>query len=175
MAESVNPACIPQRSPGSEFNAQGKAISIEEKPKKPKSSYAVTGLYFYDNEVVDIAASIKPSWRGELEITDVNNRYLQQRQLSVERLGRGWAWLDTGTHKALLQASTFVQTIEERQGLKIACIEEIAYRMNFIDAGQLQRLAKPLLKTKYGQYLLRVLEGSSVGMSDELPVVARRV
>jgi glucose-1-phosphate thymidylyltransferase len=165
----------PERYGVVEFDAQGKAISIEEKPKHPKSSYAVTGLYFYDNQVVDIAANIKPSWRGELEITDVNNCYLQQRQLNVELLGRGWAWLDTGTHDALLQAASFIQTIEERQGLKIACIEEIAYRMGFVDAEQLQRLAKPLVKTKYGRYLLRVLEDSSGSMSEELPVVVRNL
>jgi glucose-1-phosphate thymidylyltransferase len=165
----------PERYGVVEFDAQGKAISIEEKPKKPKSKYAVTGLYFYDNQVVDIAASIKPSWRGELEITDVNSRYLERQQLSVELLGRGWAWLDTGTHEALLQAASFIQTIEERQGLKMACIEEIAYRLGFIDAEQLQILAKPLLKTRYGKYLLRVIEDSSLGISEELPVVVRRL
>jgi glucose-1-phosphate thymidylyltransferase len=150
----------PERYGVVEFDRDGRAISIEEKPARPKSSYAVTGLYFYDNQVVDIAASLRPSARGELEITDVNRRYLDQGQLRVERMGRGYAWFDAGTHDSLLQASEFVRTIQERQGLQIACPEEIAYRLGYIDAGQVQRLAEPLLKTEYGKYLLHVLEES---------------
>jgi glucose-1-phosphate thymidylyltransferase len=148
----------PERYGVVEFDREGKAISIEEKPARPKSSYAVTGLYFYDNQVVDIAASLRPSARGELEITDVNRRYLEQGQLRVERMGRGYAWFDAGTHDSLLQASEFVRTIQERQGLQIACPEELAYRLGYIDAGEVQRLAEPLLKTEYGKYLLHVLE-----------------
>jgi len=142
-----------------EFDQTGKAISLEEKPCHPKSNFAVTGLYFYDNQVIDIAKSIKPSPRGELEITDVNRYYLEQNTLSVQVLGRGFAWLDTGTHDSLLTASQFIQTIEHRQGLKVACLEEIAYRNHWIDAQMLNTQAQHLRKTGYGEYLLKVLEG----------------
>ncbi|HEX4764296.1 MAG TPA: glucose-1-phosphate thymidylyltransferase RfbA [Usitatibacter sp.] len=151
------PVHDPERYGVVEFDAKGRAVSIEEKPSKPKSRYAVTGLYFYDPRVVEIAASLKPSPRGELEITDVNRRYLEAGDLSVEVMGRGTAWLDTGTHESLLEAAHFIETIERRQGLKIACPEEIAYRMGYIDAAQLQRLADPMKKNSYGQYLLEVL------------------
>jgi glucose-1-phosphate thymidylyltransferase len=141
-----------------EFDDEGQALSIEEKPAAPRSQYAVTGLYFYDNAVLDIAASLKPSARGELEISDVNRRYLEQGRLMVERLGRGIAWLDTGTHESLLQASQFVQTIEERQALMISCVEEIAFRKGYITADDLRRIAAPMAKNSYGEYLLRLVD-----------------
>ena len=149
----------PERYGVVSFDAEGRATDIEEKPEKPRSNYAVTGLYFYDNDVVSIAKDLEPSPRGELEITDVNRIYLEQNKLSVELLGRGTAWLDTGTHDSLLQAANFIETVEARQGLKIACPEEIAYRMNFIDAAQLEQLARPLAKNGYGQYLLEIASG----------------
>jgi len=147
----------PERYGVVDFDDAGKAVSLEEKPKQPKSNYAVTGLYFYDNDVVEMAADLKPSPRGELEITDINKIYLEQKRLHVERFSRGLAWLDTGTHSSLLEASLFIETIEKRQGLKISCPEEIAYRMGFIDAQQLETLAAPLQKSGYGEYLMRVL------------------
>ena len=148
----------PQRYGVVEFDAGGQAISLEEKPSAPKSSYAVTGLYFYDNQVLDIAARLKPSARGELEITDVNKAYLDREQLHVVRLPRGVAWLDTGTHEALLQAANYIQAIEERQGLMVACLEEIAYRLSYINRPQLERLARAMASSAYGQYLFHVLE-----------------
>lgn len=152
----------PQRYGVVEFDNAGHAVSLEEKPSNPKSNYAVTGLYFYDNNIVDVAKMIKPSQRGELEITDVNKIYLQNHELRVEKMRRGYAWLDTGTHASLLQAANFVQTVQVRQGLKIACLEEIAYRMGYIDAEQVLRLAKPLCKSEYGNYLIQLVqEGNS--------------
>ncbi len=150
----------PERYGVVEFGADGKVLSLEEKPIKPKSNYAVTGLYFYDNQVLDIAANVVPSARGELEITDVNNAYLKAGKLRVEALGRGMAWLDTGTHESLLQACNFVETIEARQGLKVACLEEIAYRKGWIGVDEVETLAEPMAKTGYGQYLLELVRSA---------------
>ena len=152
------PVTDPERYGVVEFDSSGRAISLEEKPSRPKSRYAVTGLYFYDTQAVDIARNLKPSPRGELEITDLNRHYLEQGTLEVSILGRGYAWLDTGTHESLIEASTFIETIEKRQGLKVACPEEIAFRRGYIDAAQLQALAAPLAKSGYGQYLLRLID-----------------
>lgn len=148
----------PERYGVVEFDAEGQAISLEEKPARPRSSYAVTGLYFYDSKVVEIAENLKPSARGELEITDVNREYLARGELRVEKMGRGIAWLDTGTHESLLQAANFIQAIEERQGLKVACLEEIAFRMGTLDRAAVEAIGKSMEKTSYGQYLLRILD-----------------
>jgi glucose-1-phosphate thymidylyltransferase len=148
----------PERYGVAEFDNNENVISIEEKPKNPKSNYAVVGLYFYTNEVIQIAKNIKPSERGELEISSINQVYLDQKKLKVELLGRGFTWLDTGTHNSLLEAGNFIESIESRKGLKVACIEEIAYRMNYIDADQVRKLAKPLGKNAYGQYLLKLVK-----------------
>jgi glucose-1-phosphate thymidylyltransferase len=150
----------PERYGVAEFDAQGKVLSLEEKPRQPKSNYAVTGLYFYDNQAAELAKTLTPSPRGELEITDLNRLYLEQGRLSVEIMGRGYAWLDTGTHESLLDASQFIATLENRQGLKVACPEEIAFRQGWIDAGLLEALAQPLIKNGYGQYLIRLLKES---------------
>jgi glucose-1-phosphate thymidylyltransferase len=149
----------PERYGVVELDGNSNALSLEEKPVRPRSNYAVTGLYFYDNQVLDIAAGLRPSKRGELEITDINVEYLRRKQLRVEVMGRGYAWLDTGTHESLMQASNFIQIIEERQGLKVSCPEEIAFRMGYIDATQVARLADPMRKNEYGRYLLRLVEG----------------
>lgn len=155
----------PERYGIVEFDGEGKAVSLEEKPAQPKSNYAVTGLYFYDESVVERAKTLKPSARGELEITDLNKLYLEEGTLHVETMGRGYAWLDTGTHESLLQAASFVETIQERQGLKICCPEEIAYQLGYIDQAQLIRLAEPLMKNEYGQYLMHITERNSPWIS----------
>ena len=152
------PVTDPERYGVVEFDASGKAVSLEEKPARPKSRYAVSGLYFYDNRVLEVAATLRPSPRGELEITDVNRQYLGWGELEVLTMGRGFAWLDTGTHGSLLEAAQFIETIEKRQGLKVACPEEIAYRLGYIDAAQLEALARPLAKSGYGEYLIRILQ-----------------
>ena len=157
------PVADPQRYGVAEFDRNGRVVSLEEKPQAPKSRYAVTGIYFYDNRVVDVAAGLSPSARGELEITDVNTRYLEWGALSCEVMGRGMAWLDTGTHESLLEASQYIETIERRQGLKIACPEEIAYRMRYIDAAQLEKLGSAMAKNGYGRYLLRLLDEPDAG------------
>lgn len=162
----------PERYGVVEFNREGKAVSIEEKPAEPRSNFAVTGLYFYDNNVVDYCRSLRPSARGELEITDVNQIYLEKDALSVELLGRGFAWLDTGTHSSLLEASTFIETIEKRQGLKVACPEELAWRLGLIDAAQVEELAAPMLKNEYGQYLMQILREPAPLLTDR---VSKRV
>jgi glucose-1-phosphate thymidylyltransferase len=151
----------PERYGVVEFDASGRALSVEEKPKNPRSHFAITGLYFYDNQVVQIASDLKPSARGEFEITDVNHEYLRRKQLNVELLGRGVAWLDTGTHESLLQASHFIQVIEDRQGLKVSCLEEIAYRYGYISAEDIKKLAEPMKNNSYGQYLLELIRGKS--------------
>ncbi|MDV7739562.1 glucose-1-phosphate thymidylyltransferase, partial [Leuconostoc mesenteroides] len=148
----------PERFGVVEFDKDGKALSIVEKPEQPKSNYAVTGLYFYDNDVVKIAANVKPSERGEIEISDINQAYLERGDLDVQVMGRGYAWLDTGTHDSLLEASSFIATIQKQQNLKVASLEEIAYRMGYIDIAQLEKLAQPLKKNDYGQYLLRIVD-----------------
>ena len=152
------PVADPERYGVAEFDVSGRVVSLEEKPRKPKSRYAVTGLYFYDNRVLDVAKTLSPSARGELEITDVNRQYLEWGELACEVMGRGMAWLDTGTHESLLEASQYIETIERRQGLKIACPEEIAYRMRYIDAEQLSRLGNAMAKNRYGRYLLQILD-----------------
>lgn len=152
----------PERYGTVEFDDTGRAIRLEEKPKSPRSNYAITGLYFYDNQVLDIASELKPSDRGELEITDVNKTYLGKKMLSVERLGRGIAWLDMGTHESLLQAANFIEVVESRQGLKISCVEEVAYRMGYITAEDLEKLARPLMKNSYGKYLLKILKREKI-------------
>lgn len=164
-AEEENKATVfgywvsdPERYGVAAFDAEGNCLSIEEKPEKPKSNYAVVGLYFYPNKVVDVAKHIKPSSRGELEITTVNQRFLDDKELKVQTLGRGFAWLDTGTHDSLSEASTYIEVIEKRQGLKVACLEGIAYRKGWIDSEKMRELAKPMLKNPYGQYLLKVID-----------------